>query len=298
MDNFIDITGQQFGEWTALEYDKNTKLWTCKCSCGTIRQIPGCNLRKKYTQSCGHLRYTKYNLRPELIGTVIENWKILVSNKLTYTCECIHCGQQKRIDKDAVHNETNLPTCKCSKENFKQDLVGQHIKDWTVLEYIGNNLYTCQCICGTLRDYTRSALTQKSLAVNCGCTVEGAKAHSKYSKRKRHAMQDLIGMRFGKLKVIEYAGKGKWTCKCDCGNITEVWTTHLTSGASKTCGRHTKTDLTNVKVKEWTVIKYAQDSNWLCRCSCGTYKLYSTYSLTSKQCAEHCGSKVHKTHHR
>lgn len=30
---------------------------------------------------------------------------------------------------------------------------------------------------------------------------------------------DLTGKRFGRLTVIEYAGKSKWICKCDCGTI-------------------------------------------------------------------------------
>lgn len=30
---------------------------------------------------------------------------------------------------------------------------------------------------------------------------------------------DLTGKRFGRLTVIEYAGKSKWLCKCDCGTV-------------------------------------------------------------------------------
>ena len=56
---------------------------------------------------------------------------------------------------------------------------------------------------------------------------------------------DLTGQRFGKLIVLERAEyyispKGHpqtcWKCKCDCGNITNVRTTHLTLGRTKSCG--------------------------------------------------------------
>ncbi len=29
---------------------------------------------------------------------------------------------------------------------------------------------------------------------------------------------DVTGIRFGRLRVIGYLGKGKWQCKCTCGN--------------------------------------------------------------------------------
>lgn len=52
---------------------------------------------------------------------------------------------------------------------------------------------------------------------------------------------DLTGMKFGRLTVIERAGKTKqgnalWKCKCDCGNETIVRGTTLRNGESKSCG--------------------------------------------------------------
>lgn len=51
---------------------------------------------------------------------------------------------------------------------------------------------------------------------------------------------DLTNQRFGKLKVIERVKNRKqkvvWKCICDCGNITEVRTTDLRSGNTKSCG--------------------------------------------------------------
>lgn len=47
---------------------------------------------------------------------------------------------------------------------------------------------------------------------------------------------NIIGNRYGKWLVIDYAGKNKWKCKCDCGNINDVLRGNLTRGLSRSCG--------------------------------------------------------------
>ena len=52
---------------------------------------------------------------------------------------------------------------------------------------------------------------------------------------------DLSNQIFGNLKAIKKApSRGKktyWLCECLlCGNVKEIQTSHLTSGASKSCG--------------------------------------------------------------
>lgn len=53
--------------------------------------------------------------------------------------------------------------------------------------------------------------------------------------------KNRIGDRYGRLTVIEYAGKDKrgkhlWLCKCDCGNEKIVVSDNLSSGKSNSCG--------------------------------------------------------------
>lgn len=48
--------------------------------------------------------------------------------------------------------------------------------------------------------------------------------------------KDLVGRRFELLTVIKYIGSSKWICKCICGNLTVVTTSHLNSGHTKSCG--------------------------------------------------------------
>ncbi len=57
----IDITGQRFGRWIALELapkrnNSRHTFFKCKCDCGTIKNINGTSLRLGATRSCGCLQ--------------------------------------------------------------------------------------------------------------------------------------------------------------------------------------------------------------------------------------------------
>ena len=125
-------------------------------------------------------------------------------------------------------------------------------------------------------------------------------------KRKRGGqLKDLTGMVFGKLTVLEYAGKkGRhttWLCRCACGKETTVFTTSLKSGDTTSCGcanafnkRVTlfgDTDLTGKRFGSLTVIGRKNIRSWFCRCDCGrefsrdTSKLHGDFALKCKICA-------------
>lgn len=58
-----DLTGQRFGLWKVIErgetrYYKNggqAVCWVCECECGTIKTVPGRDLKSGASQSCGCL---------------------------------------------------------------------------------------------------------------------------------------------------------------------------------------------------------------------------------------------------
>ena len=66
---------------------------------------------------------------------------------------------------------------------------------------------------------------------------------------------DLTGQRFGRLVVVERAGRyvspnrkqthSTWLCKCDCGNSTIVRANQLRSGGTQSCGCLHKETFTN-----------------------------------------------------
>jgi hypothetical protein len=53
----IDLTGQRFGAWKVIEYVGQNALgqpsWTCRCACGTVRNVVGQTLRTGTSKSCG-----------------------------------------------------------------------------------------------------------------------------------------------------------------------------------------------------------------------------------------------------
>lgn len=61
---------------------------------------------------------------------------------------------------------------------------------------------------------------------------------------KHYRFIDLNGKRFGRLEVIEYAGRHQspsgsytlWTCLCDCGNTVTTASKSLRNGIAKSCG--------------------------------------------------------------
>lgn len=57
MGKMIDLTGQRFGRLKvispAFKDKRNQWHWNCKCDCGNTKIIPGKNLRKGDTKSCG-----------------------------------------------------------------------------------------------------------------------------------------------------------------------------------------------------------------------------------------------------
>ena len=91
---------------------------------------------------------------------------------------------------------------------------------------------------------------------------------------------DLIGKKFGKLTVVEYAGNNKFKCACDCGGTCEVNTFSLKSGHTRSCGcleRNSK-DLSGQKFGRLTVLyrdvdyvlpNGAKRQTYRCACDCG-----------------------------
>ena len=93
---------------------------------------------------------------------------------------------------------------------------------------------------------------------------------------------DLSGQKFGRLTVVEYAGKNKynrtqWLCRCDCGNDKIVSSNSLNSGKTKSCGclwkeqvkKSNSIDIIGEKYGKLTVVKRLNNSRFECICECG-----------------------------
>lgn len=93
-----------------------------------------------------------------------------------------------------------------------------------------HNKWLCRCDCGNTT-IVRSTELRNGKTKSCGCL--------NYAR-----LVDLTGQRFGKLVVVQYAGrKGMntmWKCQCDCGNITITTNSNLRTGSAKSCGCYKK----------------------------------------------------------
>lgn len=95
------------------------------------------------------------------------------------------------------------------------------------------------------------------------------------------ARRDLTGMEFGKLKVIDSAGKNDagnylWNCICECGNTKVFQCSELTTGrvVSCGCGRGSKhNDITDKRFGKLVAKKIVGRGKsggvrWECICDC------------------------------
>lgn len=132
--------------------------------------------------------------------------------------------------------------------------------------------------------------------------------------------KNLIGMKFGKLTVIEYAGYKKvvysqkvrinyyWKCNCECGNIKNVKSDDLIRHRTESCGCiRRKNDLTGNRYGRLIVIKEAEPEKrkdglgtkrrWECLCDCGNTIITKQELLVSGS-TKSCGCLNNDTRHR
>lgn len=119
------------------------------------------------------------------------------------------------------------------------DITGQRFSSLVVIaragsSSAGNATWTCLCDCGNTTTSAGSDL-RRGRTSTCGHAAAE-------STRKRHAAgRDLVGRRFGRLTVTEFAGlndypRATWRCVCDCGNHVVVTGHHLKEGQTVSCG--------------------------------------------------------------
>lgn len=96
--------------------------------------------------------------------------------------------------------------------------------------------------------------------------------------------ENLVGMRFGRLKVISFSRTGKrrksrWLCRCECGNEIEVEGYSLKSGNTKSCGclRNEKTRKRRLKHGKSKTSIYRIWASMIGRCERKTDQKYPDY---------------------
>ncbi|MBR2189261.1 MAG: hypothetical protein IJ860_07640 [Eubacterium sp.] len=182
------------------------------------------------------------------------------------------------------------------KLNKRSDLTNRRFGSLTALEPTaekknGYTVWRCRCDCGR-EVLIPSRYLKKGWRTDCG----------EHEKKKRY--QDLTGMRFGKLVVMQAAsvtrpdgsmeelrtddGKVLWDCRCDCGNTIRVIGSQLTAGYRRSCNclsRPPRKDWIGRRFGKLTVIAYDGKRRgfhfWKCRCECGGTSVVSQSNLKS-----------------
>jgi len=123
-----------------------------------------------------------------------------------------------------------------------------------------------------------------------------------------HKYLNLLGKRFGELKVIEFIGPAKnrtilWRCVCNCGNETIVRANHLVHEHTKSCGcLHRKLisdkhslNLIGKRFGRLLIIKRlykklnsTRCSVWKCICDCGNIVEHTASALINNK-VKSCG---------
>lgn len=127
-------------------------------------------------------------------------------------------------------------------DSIKEKMLNKKFGKLTILRYLGksergDNLWQCKCDCGEIV-VGRTANVDKP---NSGCRKCKIASGDRSQKMRTY----LLGKKFGRLTVTDYAGKNRflqvmWKCKCDCGNETIVRSSSLISGDSQSCGCYSR----------------------------------------------------------
>ncbi len=128
----------------------------------------------------------------------------------------------------------------------KFNLKGMKFNRLTVIESAGKSkdrqlLWECQCDCGNIVIVAGTCLRTESVK-SCGCLKRD---------NGKIFFKDITGMRSGKLVAIHptskrSSGKVVWECRCDCGNIVYIQSTHIINGHSKSCGCYSSEKTTSM----------------------------------------------------
>lgn len=102
----------------------------------------------------------------------------------------------------------------------------------------------CSAICFQRDDTKKGFVTENKKCVVCGDlfykTIWNKYVWARRDKCSSGCSQinNIIGVKFGKLTVVSLNSKSpvKWNCKCDCGKAVTVSYSHISSGHTKSCG--------------------------------------------------------------
>lgn len=226
------LDGQQFGDWTVIKYAGDRKQ-LCRCSCGLIKEVATSSLKSGRSKNCGNrIKHPIQNQQSDksfkdISGKqfgVLTVHEYLGNSRWRCTCVCkkemILLSKNIRNHKHEKCTHVNNKTVKIIKP--KRDILLQNkiVGDLEIIEKVSEDRYKCKCKCGLIKE-VRGYSLRKALKQNKGYKCNHV---------------NIIGQRFGQLKVIDRLPNQVCRCICECGNTKDVWIGNLLNGSTISCG--------------------------------------------------------------
>lgn len=135
--NIVDLTGQVFNQWTVISYDETSDRrtrWTCKCSCGNIRNVLSFHLKSGASSNCGCVQIKKQTMHgmygtPEYVSWIAMKTRCTNDNHEAY----------------ADYKGRGIYVCEhwLSFDNFYADMGNKPTEDHSIDRVDNNGSYTC-----------------------------------------------------------------------------------------------------------------------------------------------------------
>ena len=168
-------------------------------------------------------------------GRGIKVCKEWLDNYQAFEDWAIENGFEETLAIDRINNDGDYEPSNCRFVTLKENNQNRRTTTFYTIDGTTKNL---QQWCDYYKIKRGTVITR----LQHGWDIKTAlTAPVKSLKRDKTSM---IGKRFGRLVVIEYAGdeyigldhNSRWICKCDCENTTIVGHSKLTTGHTKSCG--------------------------------------------------------------
>lgn len=172
-------------------------------------------------------------------------------------------------------------------DNKLKDMTGEVVKGWEAYNYAGKGYWDCRCTtCGRTKRFIGRDFRNGKIGE---CKHKDKEVIIKTSKTAR---KDLTGKQFNDWLALEYAGDGKWRCKClNCGTIKNVDTQSILSGKSTNCGCRNQRTLVGRKFGALLAVQKLESNNYKCICDCGNVHIVAGSNLLNGN-VRSCGCKT------
>jgi hypothetical protein len=127
----IDLTGQRFGQLTAIRYVGKNKhgksIWEFACDCGNTFVTQGAIAKRGDAKSCG----CSSSGLIDLTGYRFGRWTVIRPDRFErgkkyWLCRC-DCGTEKTVEGDTLRRGTSTGCIKCRNVQVKHGMADQKI---------------------------------------------------------------------------------------------------------------------------------------------------------------------------